>query len=57
MRKKKAIALIVAVLVLASACALLLAACDDGTATPAGKGVTRPEDILRTTSMSPTRRI
>lgn len=46
MRKRKAIALIVAVLVLASACALLLAACDDGTATPAGKGVTRPEDVF-----------
>lgn len=46
MRKRKAIALIVAVLVLASACALLLAACDDGTATPAGKGVTRPENVF-----------
>ncbi len=45
MRKFKMRAFIVAVLVLACACTFLLAACDDNEATPAGKGVTRPENV------------
>lgn len=46
MRKFKMRAFIVAVFVLAFVCTFLLAACDEGSATPAGKGVSRPENVF-----------
>lgn len=46
MRKRKTVALVVAVLVLAFACTVLLAACNEGPSSPASKGVSRPENTF-----------